>query len=77
MIEQTSPTTRLHDEFIEKQTLFNAQPAIVQRFLEAQSRLIADALIEHHPYVKFTLPDKIVAEISQSVTVPVLKADHE
>lgn len=81
MIEQTSPTTRLHDEFIEKQTLFNAQPAIVQRFLEAQSRLIADALIEHHPYVKFTLPDKIVAEISRidqtaTIAVPSKLRDH-
>lgn len=65
MTEPLSPASRLREEFGEKQTLINAQPTIVQRFIEAQARQIADALIEHRPQAKFTLPDRIVAEMPQ------------
>src|SRR5688572_1117878 len=70
-----SPTSRLRQEFSEKQALFNAQPVIVQRFIEAQARQVADGLIERQPQVKFTLPDRIVAEMPQidqpaTMTVP-------
>ncbi|MGC1377098.1 MAG: hypothetical protein WA821_12780 [Anaerolineales bacterium] len=69
------PASHLREEFGEQQALFNAQPVIVQRFIEAQARQVADALIEHRPQVKFTLPDRIVAEIPQinqpaTITVP-------
>ena len=60
MTENISPISQLRDEFGEKQALFNTQPAIIQRFIEAQARQIADALIEHRHQVKFTLPDRIV-----------------
>ena len=46
MIETSSPVSQLRDEFGEKQALFGTQPAIIQRFIEAQARQIADALIE-------------------------------
>jgi len=70
-----SPVSHLREEFNEKQALFNAQPVIIQRFLEAQAGQIADALIEHRPQLRFTLPDRIVAEMPQidqpaTVTVP-------
>lgn len=75
MTETFSPASHLREEFHQKQSLFDAQPAIVQRFLEAQSRKIAEALIEHQPQVRFTLPDRIVAELPQieqpaTITVP-------
>jgi hypothetical protein len=75
MTDTPSPASRLREEFSEKQTLFNAQPAIVQRFVEAQSRQIAEALTEHLSQVKFMLPDRIVAEMPQidqpaAITVP-------
>jgi hypothetical protein len=75
MTEVTSPAIRLHEEFGEKQTLFNAQPAIVQRFIEAQAHVISDALMEHRSQTKFTLPDRIVTEMPQidqpaTITVP-------
>jgi hypothetical protein len=63
MTDTSSPVSRLREEFSEKQAVFNAQPAIVQRFLEAQAQQIANALIEHQSHVKFTLPDRIVAEM--------------
>lgn len=75
MTELPSPASHLREEFHEKQSLFDAQPAIVQRFLEAQARKIAEALTEHQPQVRFTLPDRIVAELPQieqpaTITVP-------
>ena len=77
MTEQASPASRLREEFSAKQSLFNAQPAIIQRFLEAQAHQIADALVEHRPHSKFALPDRIVAELPQidqpaTISVPQL-----
>lgn len=76
MTDTLSQASRLREEFSEKQTLFDAQPAIVQRFIEAQARQIADALTEHRPQVKFTLPERIIAvhhlpQIDQSATMTV------
>ncbi|NCP87608.1 MAG: hypothetical protein CO094_00190 [Anaerolineae bacterium CG_4_9_14_3_um_filter_57_17] len=51
--------------FEQNRALFAAQPAILQRFLEAQAHHIAQALTEHLPQVKFSLPDRVVAEIPQ------------
>src|SRR5664279_3555558 len=65
MTETISPVSQLRDEFGEKQALFNTQPAIIQRFIEAQARQIADALTEHRPQARFTLPDRIVTEMPQ------------
>jgi hypothetical protein len=81
MNDLISPVNRLREEFSEKQTLFNAQPAIVQRFIEAQARQIADALTEHRPQAKFTLPDRIIAEMPQidkpaTMTVPTRLRDQ-
>ncbi len=56
MTENYSPASHLREEFNTKQALFNVQPGIVQRFIEAQARNIADALVGHRPQVKFTLP---------------------
>src|SRR5258708_16658892 len=80
MNKTLSPASRLREEFSEKQALFNAQPVIVQRFIEAQARQVAEALIERQPQVKFTLPDRIVAEtpqIDQPATITVPAATRE
>jgi hypothetical protein len=81
MTDTLSPVSRLREEFSEKQALFNAQPGIIQRFIEAQARQIAEALIEHQPQAKFTLPDRIVAEMPQidqpaTITVPTTSRDQ-
>lgn len=73
--DKRSPASHLREEFNNRQSLFNAQPAIIQRFLEAQSRKIADALTEHQSQIKFSLPDRIVVELPQidqpaPITVP-------
>ena len=42
------------------QQLFQAQPPLVQRFLESQASSVAEAVIQDLPQVRFTLPDRIV-----------------
>jgi len=69
------PPAHLREEYEQKRSLFTAQTGIVQRFIEAQARQIADSLIEHLPQAKFTLPDRVVADIphidqAATVTVP-------
>ncbi len=51
----------LRQEFDTWQSLLEAQPLIVQRFLEAQARQLAEALVDRASQVRFTLPDRIVA----------------
>jgi hypothetical protein len=80
MTEPLSPVSRLREEFSEKQALFNAQPGIIRRFIEAQARQIAEALIEHQPQVRFSLPDRIIAElpqINQPATITLPAASRE
>jgi hypothetical protein len=43
----------------------------VQRFLEAQAHSIADAMLQHQPQLRFTLPERVVVEVGgQQVSVP-------
>ena len=53
---------QLREEWQAQQVLFEAQPPLVQRFLEAQARQLAEALAQHErvPQVRFGLPDKVV-----------------
>jgi hypothetical protein len=49
----------LSKEFERYQTLFEAQPALIQRFLEGEARKIAEAVIQQAPQVRFSLPTRI------------------
>ncbi len=61
---QPVPTASSHlrQEYEAQQELLQAQPPLVQRFLEAQAQTIAQALVEHLPQVRFRLPDRVVVE---------------
>ena len=61
-----SATDQLHEEYDRYQVLFNTQPAIVQRFLEAQASQVAQAFTERAPRVRFTLPDRVVSDPNQA-----------
>jgi len=59
----TDPSTfGLRKEYETWQALFEAQPALLQRFLEAQAQLLAEALArpEHPAHLRFTFPDQVV-----------------
>jgi len=70
----------LLQEYETQKTLFESQPAIVQRYLEGQAQLIADALVTKKPRLRFSLPDHIVAplpQVGQSGVITVLEKDRE
>jgi hypothetical protein len=66
---------QLTEEYERQQALFSAQPAIIQRFLEAQGKQIAEAVVEGAVQVRFSLPDRVVCTIEHVdqpalVTIP-------
>ncbi len=63
----------LKQEYENQQGLFNGQPAIIQRFLEGQAQLVAQALTTKMPQVRFSLPDRVV---SQTFTINVPEAER-
>jgi hypothetical protein len=73
MTNNTVP--HLTQEYETQKALFENQPAIVQRFLEGQAQVIAEALISTTSQVRFALPDRVVAQIIQvgqngTITIP-------
>jgi hypothetical protein len=54
----------LQCDYDEKQSLFEAQPVAIQRFIEAQASLISDILIGQQSQIRFSFPDKV--QISNS-----------
>jgi hypothetical protein len=55
-----TPADHLRQEFKRQNELFDAQLPIVQRFLEAQARQVAEAYVDRLQSVRFTLPDRVV-----------------
>ncbi|MGH2522406.1 MAG: hypothetical protein ACRDH2_07870 [Anaerolineales bacterium] len=55
-----SPAHHLRQEYEAWQGLFEAQPAIVRRFLEAQAAKLVEAIAQRQSQVRFTLPDVVV-----------------
>jgi hypothetical protein len=72
MYGSESPLSQLRQDYETHQALLNAQPTLVQRFLQLQAQQIADALMQHLPQVRFTLPDQVVdpAQTGQPLPVP-------
>jgi hypothetical protein len=62
----TNPVSYLRDELGRQRALFDAQPAIVQRFLESQAQRLADASLGNASQVRFTLPDRVVGKVPQN-----------
>ncbi|HEX9029667.1 MAG TPA: hypothetical protein VF823_10880, partial [Anaerolineales bacterium] len=60
------------EEYESHQALLNAQSPLVQRFLEAQARFIATAIVQNQSQVRFTLPDRVTgpAERDKVVSIP-------
>jgi hypothetical protein len=65
----------LQQEYETQKALFENQTPIVQRFLESQAQVIADALISKTSRARFSLPDRVVTRITQvgqngTITIP-------
>lgn len=61
-----SPVSYLRNEYEHQQALFNAQPTLVQRFIETQAQRLAEALINETHQVHFTLPDRVIGKTPYS-----------
>jgi len=55
----------LQDEYINQQTLYEAQPILVKRFIELQAQKLADACWKNLPQTSFTLPDQVIVDVSK------------
>jgi hypothetical protein len=62
---------RLTEDYARQRSLFFAQPAIIQRFLETQGKQIAEAIVDGDPQVGFSLPDRVVCTL-ENVHQPAL-----
>lgn len=65
------PDSPLAIENQQAQALFDLQPGIVKRFIEAQAHKIAEAIFRKQPQVEFNLPDRVVLS-KESAAQPVL-----
>ncbi len=54
-----STTSRLQQEYLAYQSLFQAQPALVQQYLNSQSAALAEAITNGLQHTRFSLPDRI------------------
>ena len=67
---ESTPVNQLHIEYDRQNALFELQLPIIQRFLEAQARQIAEAYAERAQHVRFTLPDRVISSVgSEPITV--------
>ncbi len=66
-----SSSSLLRQEYDQAAALLRLQPPLTQRFLEAQARHLADAIVQHAPQVRFTLPVQVIGSGSDARAVPV------
>lgn len=66
----SSAAEQMKQQFEHESTLFDSQPGIVQRFLEAQASQISDVYIKRQYNIHFSLPDRVILSNSAEV-VPV------
>ncbi len=57
------PASYLTEEYHHWQALMAGQPAIIQRYLESQARLLVEAIEQRAPQARFTLPDHVMVEV--------------
>jgi hypothetical protein len=72
-----APVDQLRQEFERQSGLFDNQPPIVQRFLEAQAQKISEAFVKREYTVRFSLPDRVVVSTkSEPLPVPASVRDQ-
>ncbi len=67
-----SSSSLLRQEYEQAAQLFSVQPALTQRFIEAQARQLAEAIVQRSPQVRFALPTQVMLleDHGQPLTVP-------
>ena len=65
----------LQDEYNNQQTLYEAQPILVKRFIELQAQKLADACWKNLPQTSFTLPDQVIVDVSKPEKVSLVPSE--
>lgn len=60
--QEDNPVSQLKQEYEYIRTMFALQPALVQRFLEAQASQVADAFVQRQAQISFFLPDQVLIQ---------------
>ena len=55
-----SPVSYLAQEYQRWQALFQAQPTLIQRYIETQAQVMAEALLQPLSHARFSLPERVV-----------------
>lgn len=70
-------TSQIREDYKTHQALFEAQPVIIQRFLETQARSLAAQVLDRHAPIRFTLPDRVVVQPGDTAVKPVPSDQRE
>jgi hypothetical protein len=62
MEHHPATASQFRERYESQQALLNAQSQMSQRFIEAQARQIADAIVQKQNQVKFMLPDRVITD---------------
>jgi hypothetical protein len=72
-----SAADQLREEYQRQSALFDAQPTIVQRFLEAQASQVANSFFERTYNLHFSLPDRVtLSNSTEPLPVPASARDQ-
>ncbi len=71
MTDPSPISESFQQEYEQQEALFKLQPAIIQRFLEAQARQLAEAYVQRSGRVHFSLPDRVVSEAGAGDSAPI------
>lgn len=55
-----APVSQLRKDYESQKNLYAAQPPLIQRFMEAQACQVSEAIMQHLPQVRFSLPDRVI-----------------
>lgn len=72
-----SSTSLLRQEYDQVAELLRLQPPLTQRFVEAQARHLADAIVQRTPQLRFSLPDQVIGPGSDARPVAVAAGYRE
>jgi hypothetical protein len=65
VIQNLSSNSLLRQEYEQAAHWFSVQPALTQRFIEAQAQRMAEAIVQRTPQVHFALPTQIATQVDQ------------
>jgi hypothetical protein len=70
-------TEVFHREYEKQSRLFDAQSTMLQRYIEAQARSVAESLLQKPLQIRFSLPDKVLVDPKSGTIETIPAAERE